>query len=120
MSINEEMLKAWIEQTDKRLKNLEENQIAIVNGDFCDTDTEPKKPRIEDDKMRQCVKLWADINGFKGKLLYAEFDDCCSFYEEESQNELLFYYRKLPELKDRERYAIVELCGEEEEEWVTD
>lgn len=78
-------------------------------------DYKPQEPLIEDEKIRKCVRLWTDINGFKDKLMYAEFDDCCSFYEEETQNELLFCDRKLPELKNRERYSITDLCREEEE-----
>ena len=89
------------------------DSIAELNEEW--EDYTQKEPLIKDEKIRRCVRLWTEINGFKDKLLYAEFDDCCSFYEEETQNELLFYDLKLPELKDRERYEVTELCGEEEE-----
>ena len=73
------------------------------------------KGSIEDDKMKQCVKLWADINGFKGNLMYAEDDEWCSFYSEDEDEELLFRNCKCPNLKNRESYTIAELCREEEE-----
>lgn len=77
-------------------------------------DYKPVGP-IEDNKMRQCVKLWTEVNRFEGELLYAEREDWCSFYEEDEQEELLFRNKKCPNLKDGERYTIAELCGEEKE-----
>lgn len=74
----------------------------------------PKEP-IEDDKMRQCVKLWTEINGFKDKLMYAEGDGWCSFYEEDEDEELLFRNRKCPNLDNRASYPIAELCGDDKE-----
>ena len=58
-----------------------------------DEPKEPIEPLIKDKKMRQCVKLWTEINEFKGKLMYSEDDDYCSFYEIDSQEELLFLGR---------------------------
>ena len=62
MSINEERLKEWIEQVTKKLAHLEANQMAIINGDFCDTNTEPKEPLIKDEKIRKAVRAWAEAN----------------------------------------------------------
>ena len=39
-----------------------------------DEPKEPIEPLIKDKKMRQCVKLWTEINEFKGKLMYSEDD----------------------------------------------
>ena len=77
-------------------------------------DYKPAEP-IKDDKMRQCLNLWTDINGFKGELTYGEGEDWCSFYEEEKEEELVFSRRICPNLKKGEAYSIAELCGEEEE-----
>lgn len=84
--------------------------------DLCDNyeDYKPAEP-LKDDKMRQCLNLWSDINGYKGELTYAEGEDWCSFYEEEKEAELVFSGRICPNLKNGESYSIAELCGEEEE-----
>lgn len=88
------------------------NSLAELNEEW--EDYEPPEP-IEDGKMRQCVKMWSELNGFKGELIYTEGDGWCSFYEEDEDEELLFRNLKCPNLKDRERYLITDLCGEEEE-----
>lgn len=81
-----------------------------------DEPKEPIEPLIKDKKMRQCVKLWTEINEFKGKLMYSEDDDYCSFYERDSQEELLFLGRKCPRLNHAVCYTIAELCGNSKEE----
>lgn len=59
MSLDEEELKKWIEQVTKKLAHLEANQIAIINGDFCGTNTVPKEPLIKDEDARDAVYSWA-------------------------------------------------------------
>lgn len=86
--------------------------LAELNAEW--EDYTPAEPLIKDEKIRQCVRLWAEINEFKGKLMYSKFDDCCSFYEIESQEELLFLGRRCSNLKHATTYTIAELCGEEE------
>lgn len=77
-------------------------------------DYKPAEP-LKDNKMRQCLKLWSEINGFKGELTYAEGEDWCSFYEGEKEEELVFRNRICPNLKNYEAYTIAELYGEEDE-----
>ena len=77
-------------------------------------------PLIEDEKIRECVKLWTELNGYGHSLMYAEGnnwgDVWCSFYEPLDDEELLFRNRRCTNLQDRKIYAITELCGNSKEE----
>lgn len=108
MSINEERLKEWIEQVTKKLAHLEANQMAIINGDFCDTNTVPQEPLIEDEEIREIIRAWAKVN------------DAMALKYNYDENSLDDIYRNTIAfnmglgLKDGEKYTIAELCGEEE------
>lgn len=103
-----------IENDEDGDKEFRYNSLAEFNGEW--EDYKPKEPLIKDEKIRKCVRLWAEINEFKGNLMYSKFDDCCSFYEADSQKELLFMNRECSNLKHAVKYTIAELCGEEHEE----
>jgi len=75
---------------------------------------EPQLLRIENKKMRKCVELWAELNGYN-RLQYNEGDDWCCFYENTENDEIIFSNRRCLNLKDGEFYPTDELCGEEEE-----
>lgn len=114
MSINEEKLKAWIEQTDKKLEHLERNQMAILDGDFYATDTEPKEPLIKDERVRKAVRAWAEACG----LSYATYKQASNeFYDPDTRGAFAIKFKLIPVevyLEDGECYTIAELCGEEE------
>ena len=90
------------------------------NGDMKYDYYKHKKPLIEDKKIRECVKLWTELNGYGHSLMYAEGNDWgnvwCSFYEPLDDEELLFRNRRCANLQDRKIYAITELCGNSKEE----
>ena len=73
----------------------------------------PKGPLIKDERIRKCVKLWAELNVYNDALMYAEDEEWCSFYEDDSQNELLFEKGKCTNLQNQIYYTIDELCGED-------
>ena len=104
-------IEAQLDHITNRIDNLRDEFIYHI-----EKENKHKEPLIKDEKIRQCVKLWAYINEFKGKIMYSNFDDYCSFYEINSQEELLFLGQKCLELKHAVQYTIDELCGEEEDE----
>lgn len=116
MSFNEEELIVWMNQTDKKLAHLEANQLAIINGDFCDTNAESKEPRIKDEKIRKAVRIWAEINSIE-EVIYAERADrsLCNLTDMGDYDFCIEFVGWIPTLKDGEVYTIAELCGEEEE-----
>lgn len=115
MSINEERLKEWIEQVTKKLAHLEANQIAIINGDFCDTNTEPKEPLIKDEKIRKVVRAWADINSLEHFTVINEHFNCCKIMGRKNNRvSKIEFLTTIPNTTHR-TYTIGELCGEEEE-----
>ena len=119
MGINEEKLRAWIEQTDKKLAHLEANQFAIVNGDFWNTNTAPKEPLIKDEKIRKAVRAWADACTNDSK--YLAYDVGYTYFileADRSDAKITLYvdeHDAIEGLVENEFYTIAELCGEEEE-----
>lgn len=109
MSIDEEKLIVWMDQTDKKLAHLEANQMAIINGDFCDTDTVPQEPLIKDERIRKAVRAWADVLGVE-RATYSDIEG--EFYSGVNYIRLGQVNRLEPLKSDT--YAIDELCGEEE------
>ena len=122
MSIDEEKLIVWMDQTDKKLAHLEANQMAIINGDFCDTNTEPKEPLIKDMKIRKAVRAWAEACGVDdadivrhygtGGWLGLRYENpntgwVCKFEVEG--------FGSGNQLGIEKAYTIAELCGEGEE-----
>lgn len=114
MSFNEEELIVWMNQTDKRLAHLEANQVAIINGDFWDTNTESKKPLIDDGKIRKAIRVWAEANEYSeetrlkysyNNIRFSTATDCIEFS----------HISPFSELEDESYYSINELCGEGEE-----
>lgn len=71
-------------------------------------------PLIKDKKIRKCVKLWTELNGYGHSLMYAEDYGWCSFYELLDDQELLFNNRSCSNLQNRKVYTITELCGYDE------
>lgn len=121
MSINEEKLRAWIEQTDKKLARLEANQMAIINGDFCDSNTKPKEPRIDNEDARDSVRSWASalqifevrcdktLRGFGVEIVTLEAHRLGSAPRIEFTSGCLD-----ADVVNGEIYTITELCGEDE------
>ncbi len=105
MSFNEEELIVWMDKTDKRLAHLEANQMAIINGDYWNSEAEPKEPLIKDEEIREIIRAWAKVNDAT-RLKYN--------YDENSLDDI---YRNTITfnmglgLKDGEDYTIAELCG---------
>ena len=117
MSINEEKLKEWIEQVTKKLSHLEANQTAIINGDFCDTNTEPKEPKLEGE-VREIVRHWANLHGYD--WLRVGFDERATqtiFWVEspDTRKHVEFLGAYVAGDVEAGDYSINELCGEEEE-----
>lgn len=107
MSFNEEKLLVWMDETDKRLAHLEANQLAIINGDFWGTNTEPKEPLIKDEKIRKAVRAWADATGTKSVNYWGHLESC--------QNDSSIDFQNGLGLEHGDDYTIAELCGEEGE-----
>lgn len=122
MSINEEELKTWIEQVTKKLARLEANQMAIINGEFCDTNTKPKEPLINDEDARDAVYSWASalqIHEVRCMKRASGFGIEVTMFEAfrlESAPRIEFTSSCLDaDVVDGKTYNIAELCGEEEE-----
>lgn len=118
MSINEERLKEWIGQVTKKLAHLEANQMAIINGDFCDTNTEPKEPLIEDEATAKLVRSWARHWGIEEIRVavgggIAELSGWSRTSRIWQEIEILGESISV-ELEENKCYPIDELCGEEE------
>lgn len=104
--------------------NYNEAQLARIreelgwNDDQAREDYKPTEPRIKDEKVRKCAKLWLEINEIysvtyhkrRGGGSYLELDNmpmrngCCIIFQD-----------LIEELKDGQTYTATELCGEEEE-----
>ena len=102
MSINEEKLRSWIEQTNKRLDQLEGKQ-------------ESKEPLIKNEKIRKAVRAWAEINSIE-KISYAArlYGSSGMLTDMDDDHYSIEFVGWIPTLKDQ-FYTIAELCGEEEE-----
>ena len=94
------------------LKYYAYNSLAELNEEW--EDYKPKEPLIKDEKIRKCVKLWTELNGYGHSLKYAESDGWCSFYELLDDEDLLFRNCSCSNLQNRKVYTIAELCGEDE------
>lgn len=110
MSINEERLKEWIEQVTKKLAHLEANQIAIINGDFCDTDTAPQEPLIKDEKIRKAVRAWAEAEGETQVQVTHCRKHILSIWSATKENGNIDFDCDI-EPFDEGFYSIAELCG---------
>ena len=69
----------------------------------------PKEPLIEDEKIREVIRLWTKING----ATELKYDVEENSLEDIFRNSISF--NRVLDLKDGEHYTIEELCGEEEE-----
>lgn len=78
-------------------------------------DYTPAEPLIKDEKIRKAVRAWAEANGV-GAVIYKE--DNYRFYADDTETGSMIEFEDMPEyigLRHEHRYAIAELCGEEEE-----
>lgn len=77
---------------------------------------EVKEPLIKDEKVRNAVRAWAEVNSID-KVIYCEVKDrglyiLTDMSDDEYNIEFVGW---MPTLKDGEDYTIAELCGEGEE-----
>ena len=82
--------------------------IAELNEDW--EDYIPKEPLIKDEKVRKAVRAWAEANDFT--RVWYEYDysnDVAVFMVGETK--MIIKADEL--LRDRTKYTIAELCGEE-------
>ena len=85
------------------------NSLAEVNEDW--EDYEPKEPLIKDERIRNTLRAWAEVNGIEevGVVQQREITTFCD------DNTDITFYGNLPGLIDGAEYTIAELCGEEED-----
>lgn len=91
-----------------------EVQEMLATVELCEVKTRETKPLIKDEKIRQVVKAWADLYGYKfvtHRFYTTTTDHRWSLLARESQEISLPEIDELDEAKD---YTIEELCGEEE------
>ena len=91
------------------------HSLAKLNDDW--EDYEPQ-PLIKDEKIRNIVRAWAEVNWYD-ELLYNKDKDCllspfASITDEVSICISFGEFRVLDKLEDQKLYTIAELCGEEE------
>lgn len=120
MSIDETKLIVWMDQTDKKLAHLEANQMAIINGDFCETNTEPKEPLIKDEKARDAVYSWASSLQIREVKCAKRANNFCKevtmfeAFRLGSAPIIEFPSYVDADVANGKIYTIEELCGEEE------
>lgn len=119
MNIDEEKLIVWMDQTDKKLAHLEANQMAIINGDFCDTNTVQKEPRIDDEDARDAVYSWASklqIHQVKCKITIRGLGAVVTTFQACSLHSapIIEFTSLYANVVHGGFYTIEELCGEEE------
>ena len=89
------------------------DSLAELNEEW--EDYNPKEPLIKDEKIRQCVKLWAEACG----LTHATYKMASNeFYDADTRGVFAIKFTRKPVevyLEDGESFTIDELCGEEEE-----
>lgn len=93
------------------------HSLAELNEEW--EDYEPKEPLIKDEKIRKCVKLWAEIQGIEGDncVKISKYPDAIgivSFDLRHTTNIILEGVRADERLEECRDYTINELCGEEE------
>jgi hypothetical protein len=103
MSINEDKLRAWIEQTDRRLNQLE--------GEDAEDNNALTMPLIKDEKIRKAIRAWAEATrttsvDIQGNELESRQNDSWIIFDGEIVGLVA---------DAGDNYTITELCGEEEE-----
>ena len=101
MSIDEEKLKMWCEQVDRRLNQLEGKE----------------EPYIEDEDVRKALRWWAVSNGIikDDSLLYERFTNSFTYDNKYIISFNSAIYDMSEKLISGNTYKLVELCGEGEE-----
>lgn len=93
------------------------NSIAELNEEWEDVDStnDTNIPLIKDEKIRKAVRAWAEAIDVETVVVeQANFDG--EFLElTDVINSIRFAVKRPKDIKAGERYAIEELCGEEEE-----
>lgn len=80
-------------------------------------DYKPKEPLIDNEKIREIVRAWAEINAVR-QVAYVEDlngESCCLAGMEDGRGYCIKFVGWIPTLKDCGEYFIDELCGEGEE-----
>ena len=72
------------------------------------------RPLIRDDRIRNIVQAWAEINGI-AQVVYSVDTQSCRLASKRDEDQHIDFVGWIPPLKDREAYTIAELCGEEKE-----
>lgn len=86
------------------------------NGDMKYDYYKDKKPLIKDEKIRNAVRAWAEVNSI-GNARYTEIPDriLCVLTDTDDNDYDIHFVGHIPTLEDGDDYTIDELCGEEEE-----
>lgn len=80
-------------------------------------DYKPKEPLIKDEKIRNFVREWAEVNGFK-VLKYLEGSRMCELsyrLKNDDGDVVMELLGSINGLENCKEYTIEELCGENEE-----
>ena len=92
----------------------EYNTLSELNADW--EDYKPKEPLIKDEKIREFVRAWAEVNGFN-VLKYLEGSRRCELsyrLKNDDGDVVMELLGGIDGLENCKEYTIEELCGEEE------
>lgn len=78
-------------------------------------DYTPTEPLIKDEKVRNAVRAWAEVNTIKTLMYIQRSGDMCKLMDMGVDDYCIELVGWIPTLKDGNEYTITELCGEEEE-----
>lgn len=83
--------------------------IEQADGITIEMNYQPKEPLIDDEKIREIVRPWAEVNGATELKYSVEENSLTDIF----RNTISFNYAL--DLKDGEEYTITALCGKVEE-----